>query len=368
MRQLRSRLGISMATSAIGAAVAAAALGAAPAAAKTIEVFPGGSIQAAVDLANPGDVIAVHRGVYHGSVRIHKDNLTLRGAGATSQGTVLKAAPSKKCGKPRGAVGICVLHHTDEQGHPVLTRGTEVSGFQIEGFRFLGAFVGEAEHTVFRRNAFVDDGLTGAAAGREHGRFSRGTQFISNRATGNAAAGFSITGTPRAGALVKGNVSAGNGTGIYVADSVDGVIRNNVARRNCVGIEVLDTGAPGAAAHGWTIENNRAPKNNRKPRLCKTMRPGLFGAGIALLGASHNDVNHNRVSGNRGNKKSGFPPGGIVLADSDGFEGGPASHNTIAHNKALRNKPADIVWDGHGAGNTFPDNDCGTSRPRRICH
>jgi pectin methylesterase-like acyl-CoA thioesterase len=146
MRQrLRPRLSISIATSAIGAAVAAAALGAAPASAKTIDVFPGQSIQAAVNLANPGDVIAVHQGVYHGSVRIDKDDLTLRGAGTTPQGTVLNPKPSQGV---HGRTGISVFHHTDQHGQPVLTRGTDVSGFRVEGFAQGGVVKDFAEAAV----------------------------------------------------------------------------------------------------------------------------------------------------------------------------------------------------------------------------
>ena len=125
---------------------------------------------------------------------------------------------------------------------------------------------------------------------------------------------------------------------------------------------------------GWTIENNRAPKNNRNLANCRRTYPALSGVGIALFGASDNVVEHNRVFDNRGKEPSGgcgcgvrLRPGGIVLFRTP-FGRIPASHNTISHNTALRNEPADILWDGRGTGNAFLGNDCGSSGPRRLCH
>ena len=70
---------------------------AASASAKTITVTPGHSIQAAVDAANRGDTIAVRPGVYHGGVAIKKNKLTLRGAGDSRRGTVIKPGSNRYC-------------------------------------------------------------------------------------------------------------------------------------------------------------------------------------------------------------------------------------------------------------------------------
>lgn len=63
---------------------------AAPSSAVVIQVSPGQSIQAALDAAQPGDTVMVAAGVYHESVVIRQDHITLQGAGATESGTVLE--------------------------------------------------------------------------------------------------------------------------------------------------------------------------------------------------------------------------------------------------------------------------------------
>src|SRR5438874_7115194 len=75
-----------------------------PAHAATIDVYPGDSIQAAIGQAAPGDTIVVHPGIYHQSVLVNKDHITLRGAGASGQGTVI-APPQKTNRCMKGAGG-----------------------------------------------------------------------------------------------------------------------------------------------------------------------------------------------------------------------------------------------------------------------
>lgn len=53
----------------------------------TYHVYEGQSIQAAVNAASPGGTVIVHAGVYHQSVVIHTNDITLQG----ESGTILKA-------------------------------------------------------------------------------------------------------------------------------------------------------------------------------------------------------------------------------------------------------------------------------------
>jgi len=51
-----------------------------PAYAQTIDVFPGESIQAAINGASSGDTIQLHEGVYEDVASIKTDGITLQGA------------------------------------------------------------------------------------------------------------------------------------------------------------------------------------------------------------------------------------------------------------------------------------------------
>ena len=61
------RLGLTLGLAAVALAVLAA-----PAFAKTRNVWPGHSIQRAVNRAHPGDTVFVHHGTYHQTVAITK--------------------------------------------------------------------------------------------------------------------------------------------------------------------------------------------------------------------------------------------------------------------------------------------------------
>ena len=93
----------------LGLAVGVAGLLAVPATsfADVIDVFPNESIQHAVHQANRGDVIKVQEGVYHQSVAIRKNGLTLKGSGTDlGNGSVIRPGHSKRC--QGGGSGICI--------------------------------------------------------------------------------------------------------------------------------------------------------------------------------------------------------------------------------------------------------------------
>jgi hypothetical protein len=344
----------------LGLGIGAAALLAFPATsvARTIDVFPGDSIQHAVHKAHSGDVIKVHQGVYRGSVEITKNGLTLKGSGIDKKkGSVIKPRNTKRC--ESGLAGICVLPHKNG-GHKVSTKDTVIQGFQIRGFKGSGFLASGAKRTTVEHGKFASDGEYGAAAFG-----STRTKFLHSLAANNEEAGFYVGDSPRARAIVRGNRSRDNGSfGFFFRDSSHGRAMRNEAVHNCLGMGLVNTGAPGAVAN-WHILDNEADSNNH---FCPGGEEGppTSGTGIGVLGAKRNVLRNNSVLSNRPSKPAPFA-GGIVVASTKPFGGSAASKNRIISNHAFKNKPADIVWDGNGNGIKFRRNRCDASVPGGLC-
>jgi hypothetical protein len=327
--------------------------------AATIPVFPGDSIQSAVNRAKPGDEIVVHQGTYRGSVEIRTNRLKLRSTEFDPRvGPRIKPGKTHRC--HGGEDGICILPHR-AGGHRVPTRDTKVKGFKVRGFDDSGVVAVGAKHTTIVRNSLAKDGEYGAAAFE-----SFDTNFQHNVARGNNVAGFYVGDSPHARAVLHRNKAIGNGEfGFFLRDSAFGLALDNEVTHNCVGIGLVDTGAPDAAKK-WRVRGNEVSHNTE---LCPGQgdAPPDTGTGIAAIGASQSVIRNNLVRGNRPADPAAPFAGGIVVASSTPFGGGDAAFDLIKANRAFGNEPADIRWDGQGAGNLFVANACNTSQPNGLC-
>jgi nitrous oxidase accessory protein NosD len=349
----------------LGTALSVGYTASASAASKTIVVGPGQSIQAAVNRANPGDAVLVKPGVYHQSVQIRTSHITLRGSGDFNGGTVLEppASPPKTlCNQAFGPTGVCILAtrvnpKTGEVITPV--NNVTVTAMVVTGFKGSGVFGYGTEDLRVTRVAALNDGEYGIS------RFeSEDTVFANDIAIGNDEAGFYVGDSPFANTVVRDNLAIGNQLGIFIRHARHVTVTGNHIRGNCQGILVLDDGEPGGAGNA-TIEHNSVNKNNK---LCPPSEdaPALQGGGILLLGATRTLVAGNSVAGNTGKQLNS---GGIVVLSAKPLGGGSdPNFDTIAHNTAFRDHPADLLWDGTGTGVTFTGNHCAKSLPPGLCH
>lgn len=349
----------------LAAALSLAYASSASASSKTIVVGPGQSIQAAVNHARPGDTVLVKPGVYHQSVQIRTDHITLRGSGDFAGGTVLKppASPPKTlCNQGFGLTGVCVLAKrvipkTGEVITPV--NNVTVTSMIITGFVASGVFGYGTDGLRVTRVMAIDDGEYGIS------RFeSTGTVFANDVAIGNDEAGFYVGDSPFANTVVRDSLAVGNELGIFIRHARHVTVTGNHIRGNCQGIVVLDDGEPGGAGN-TTIKDNSVNRNNK---LCPASEDvsALQGGGILLLGATHTQVVSNSVAGNSGKQ---FNSGGIVVLSAKPRGGGSdPNFDTVAGNTAYRDHPADLMWDGTGTGVSFTGNHCAVSHPSGLCH
>ena len=344
----------------------ATAASASASASATIVIGPGQSIQAAVNAARPGDTVFLLPGVYHQSVQIRTDGITLRGSGAFRGGTVLvppKKFPPTLCNSIFGPTGICILaKKVDPKTGAVITpvRGDRVTGIWVGGFPANGVFGYGTDGLQVTRVVAVNDGDYGIA------RFvSTRSLFANDVAIGNAEAGLYVGDSPDADTVVRDNQAFGNQFGIFVRHSRQVVVTDNFVSGNCQGIMVLDDGQKGGVGR-VTVVDNRVSSNNKFCAKHGDTPVNLQGGGILLLGATNSFVAFNSVSGNRGKQ---INSGGIVVASANALtHGSNPNFDTIARNTAFGNRPADLIWDGTGIGVTFRANVCGTSLPPGLCH
>ncbi|HTO71024.1 MAG TPA: right-handed parallel beta-helix repeat-containing protein [Myxococcota bacterium] len=352
-------------------------------------VKPGGSIQAAVDAANPGDTITVLPGTYREAgtpcptdpthtcaVVVTKANIHLVGLPFGAKRVVLENAGNQDQGiaiAPTGVDGPTCL--ADATTH---LAGASVSGFTVNGFGGEGIFL------------FCVDGFS----------------VTFNAANDNAEYGIFPSHASK-GTIALNVVTGSNDTGIYIGQSSNVDVSNNFVHGNVSGFEIencsnvrlhdnASTGNTGGIL-SFTLPfldvkqntNNRIDHNwvqgNNKANTCVDPTDEVcgvpVGTGILALAVDDNRIDHNVVLDNDsygiavanfclGNK---LPSDVCAMLDIDPNP----DNNQVDHNAAFGNGKSpsplvdpvfgdDLAWDGSGTGNCWSANAFKTSFPEDL--
>lgn len=299
----------------VGALIAGAMLVSVTAAQAAVHrVYPGDSIQAFINIAEPGDTVLVEPGVYQEEdngrygLRIQTDNIRLIGKvkkGRGEDGKVRLIVNQDQETGVYAAPSDCDYDVKDNTEEGIDCRSRELQGFYIRGF------------TV---EEFPKNGI--------QTRWVDGFEFVRNESAGNGwANGNGIYPTLSANGLVRDNVSYGStDTAMWIAGSENVRVIGNELRDSVIGFEItvsnnvtviqneiynntIGVGLfhPNGAGNpplpvmtNWVIEHNDIYDNNRENDAPPTSLQGNLpkGIGILLSGVSDHVIVKNNVEGN----------------------------------------------------------------------
>ncbi|HYT33770.1 MAG TPA: right-handed parallel beta-helix repeat-containing protein [Ktedonobacteraceae bacterium] len=325
-------VGNASSTGSTGTLATAAQPGKAPAAIIRVpEDYP--TIQGAVKVAQPFDMISIAPGIYHEAVIVRTPNLTIRGR--DRNGVILDGNFNLDDGFEVLADGVVLENMT--------ARHFKGNGFYWTGVKgFRGSYL----------TAYADGDYGIYAYGSNTG------QFDHDLAAGHPDSGFYIGYCHPCHAIISHVISEDNALG-YSGTNAGGdlVIRDSIWRNNMSGIapNTLDS-EPNPPEYDTTIMNNLIENNNNYHAPAKVLEYSSIGNGIVIGGGNGNHITNNRINGH-------IYYGILIVPNIDQHFWEP-SGNVTENNVITNSGVADLALSALSAGNNcFSNNTVSRTAP-----
>jgi hypothetical protein len=294
------------------------------------------SVQAAVDAAEPRDLVLVSPGVYNEAVEVSTPRVTIRGTDRNE--VVLDGEFELANGVDAEADGVVVENLTARH---YATNGVYWS--DVEGYR--GSSL--TAYNNGRYGIYAFDSVDG--------------RFEHSYASGHPDSGFYVGQCQPCRAVVEDVVAEGNAIG-YSGTNAGGqlLVRNSTWRANMGGIvpNTLDSEAL-APQRRVRIESNTVVGNNNEDAPTLAIGYPAFGTGILVAGGNDNEVVDNEVRDH-----VNFGVAVTPMIDDNWYAPGG---NLVEDNAVEGSGRADLALGGPAdPGNRFRNNDADTARPGGI--
>ena len=328
-----------------------------------IIVHAGGSIQAAVDAANPGDIIQIEAGIYHEAVLVNKPGIQLIGlTGAANEGVIIENPGDEDN-------GITVRSDGD---------GFVLKNVTIQDFEENGVFMIRADNFLLSHVDTKNNGEYGLFP-----LFCKGGLIEHCTATGHTDTGLYIGQSENI--TLEYNVAFANVNGLEVENCSNVTVSKNQSYDNVCGIlVVLLPGLTTKTSANIVISDNHVYGNNH----INFAEPGggfesfvPSGSGILVVGVDNVTVKDNNIKDNNFvgvatvstlllGAIAGLPPEafGDIEPNPDGAKiiSNVLGNNGAAPPAGIPLPGVDLLWDGSGTNNCWSNNHFSTAYPSGL--
>ena len=309
------------------------------------------TIQAAVDAAEPGDLVYVDTGTYEEAVTVTTDNIVIRGADRDE--TIVDGNfETENCIFVVETASVAVENLTVQN---CTANGVFFTG--VDGYRT--SYVNAIRNGNYGIYAF--DSVNG--------------QFDHSYASGSADGGFYIGQCNPCNAVITDVESEWNGLG-YSGTNASGnlVIANSSFHDNRVGIVPNSlTSEELYPQHDITIVGNRVSNNNNEESAAIEIAQTAFGNGIVIAGGNDNVVDRNLVEDHDIAGIAVIPlPESVLRPDQEGGMDFAATGNRVVGNVVTGSGTWDLAVvsaltaETDGGGNCFSGNEVTMTGPPDV--